>query len=302
MLGRSVSTVCDELARWTKKNGVYNPEYAHTQADTKRKASKYQGMKIVGDLVLRTFIDKALKEGRSPESIAGRLKHREKAILYVSKEGIKAYLGSVYGRQIESLRKRLFPKQKRRKRSKTTGILDGRTFIEKRPIIASRRLRVGDVEADFILSGRHGRGILLTVADRKIRMSLIERILVPSIVNMEKSFLLIKQRLPEMKTITTDNDLLFKHHRRLESLLQVKIYFCHPYSSWEKGTIERTNKEIRKYIPKGGDISFYSKTFIQKVENTLNNRWMQVLCHASPLELLVKHRARKRRHGGAKLT
>jgi len=257
-------------------------------------------MKIVGDTVLRTFIDQALKEGRSPESIAGRLKHREQTIRYVSKEGIKTYLRSVYGRQIESLRKRLFPKQKRRKRSKTTGLLDGRTFIEKRPIIATKRLRLGDVEADFIVSGKHGRGILLTVADRKIRVSFIASILVPSIKNMEKAFLMIKKRFPEMKTITTDNDLLFKQHQRLELLLQVKIYFCHPYSSWEKGTIERTNKEIRKYIPKGGDISFYSKAFIKKVEDNLNNRWMRVLQHASPLELLVKHRARKKRQGGIK--
>lgn len=256
-------------------------------------------MKIVEDLTLRAFIDRALKEGRSPESISGRLKHYEKTINYVSKEGIKTYLSSVYGRQIEVLRKHLFSQTRNKKRAKASKLFDGRTFIEKRPKLATKRMRVGDAEADFIVSGRLGRGILLTVADRKTRISFIEMILVPSIRNMEKAFLKIKKRFPEMKTITTDNDLLFRHHKRLEKLLGVKIYFCHAYSSWEKGTIERTNKEIRRYISKGSDISFYSATFVKKVEGTINDRWMRVLEYSSPAELVEKHRARKKRRQGA---
>jgi IS30 family transposase len=252
-------------------------------------------MKVIEDSKLRAFVDGALREGRSPKSIAGRLKYREKKVAYVSKEGIKRYLKSIYGRQIEALRKKLFPQKKPRKEGKRAGTLDGRKFIEKRPYSADRRSRVGDVEADFILSGRQGRGILLTVADRKTRSSSIERILVPSIRNMERAFMRIKKRFPEMKTVTTDNDLLFQHHRRLEKILNVKIYFCNPYHSWEKGTIERTNKEIRKYIPKGSDISFYSVYFVKKIEAKINDRWMGVLKFASPQELLQKHRERRKR-------
>ncbi len=219
--------------------------------------------------------------------------------MYVSKEGIKTYLKSVYGRQLESLRKKLFPAKRPRNKQRTKGTLDGRKFIEQRPQIATKRQRIGDVEADFILSGKQGRGILLTVADRKIRVSFIEQILIPTIRNMERAFLKIKKRFPEMKTITTDNDLLFQHHPRLEKLLNVKIYFCNPYHSWEKGTIERTNKEIRRYIPKGSNISFYTPSFVKKVETTINNRWMRVLKFASPAELLQKYRERKRRQSGA---
>lgn len=254
-------------------------------------------MKVVGDPTLRIFVDRALKEGRSPESIAGRLKHREKALRYVSKEGIKTYLHGVHGRQIEALRKRRFATKSRRKRPKTRGALDGRRFIDKRPRRATKRMCIGDVEADFILSGRDGRGILLTVADRKSRVTFIERIRIPTIRNMERAFLKITKRFPEMRTVTTDNDLLFQQHKRLERLLGVKIYFCHAYHSWEKGTIERTNKEIRKYIPKGSDISFYSSQFIAKVERTLNERWMTVLRHAAPREVLERHRTLKKRRG-----
>lgn len=255
-------------------------------------------MKVVENATLRTFVDSGLKEGRSPESIAGRLKYQEKTRTYVSKEGIKTYLKSVYGRQIESLRKKLFQTKKPRNKRRSKGTLDGRKFIEKRPQIATLRQRVGDVEADFILSGKHGRGILLTVADRKTRVSFIEQILIPTIKNMECAFLKIKKRFPEMKTITTDNDLLFQHHLKLEKILNVKIYFCNPYHSWEKGTIERTNKEIRKYIPKGSNISFYTPSFVKKVETTINDRWMTILKFASPAELVQKFRERKRRRTG----
>ena len=254
-------------------------------------------MKVVSDRTLRIFADKALKEGRSPESIAGRLKHHEKALRYVSKEGIKTYLKSVHGRQIEAFRNKRLKAGRRRRRPQTKGTLDGRRFIDKRPQIATRRIRVGDVEADFICSGRDGRGILLTVADRKTRISFIERITVPSIRHMERAFVRIKKRFPEMITITTDNDLLFRQHKRLARLLGVKIYFCHAYHSWEKGTIERTNKEIRKYIPKGSDVSFYGVRFVAKVEHTLNERWMKVLNYSAPRELVERHRKRKKRRG-----
>lgn len=70
----------------------------------------------------------------------------------------------------------------------------------------------------------------------------------------------------------------------------IKIYFCDPYSSWQKGTIENTNKYIRKEIPKGSDISKYSKRFIRKVEEKLNRRFMEVTDHETPAEALEKYR------------
>ena len=98
-----------------------------------------------------------------------------------------------------------------------------------------------------------------------------------------------------MKTITTDNDLLLQRHRELEKLLNVKIYFCDPYSSWQKGSVENANKHIRKYIPKGSDISKYSKYRVKKNEKKLNNRIMECLDFSTPYELLEKHRNRKKR-------
>ena len=96
-----------------------------------------------------------------------------------------------------------------------------------------------------------------------------------------------------MKTVTTDNDILLRMHKTLEKLLKLKIYFCHPYHSWEKGSIENLNKQIRKYIPKGSDLSQYDKEYISLVEEKCNERFMKVLKYKSPKEKLKEHRERK---------
>jgi IS30 family transposase len=76
-------------------------------------------------------------------------------------------------------------------------------------------------------------------------------------------------------------------------LLGIRTYFCHPYHSWEKGSIENANGVIREDIPKGSDISRHSKRFIRKIEERLNRRPMEVLDSFTPDELLAKHRKRR---------
>jgi IS30 family transposase len=249
-------------------------------------------MKILGNKSLRAFVEKGLREGRSPESIAGRVQKREKQLPTISADSIERFLGSVYGRKIESLRNAQKGK-KRRSHRPNTGTLDGRKFIDTRPQIINRRQRVGDAEADFIVSGKTGKGRLLTVADRKLRVSFLEKVFPVTIKNVHRAFKRIKKRYPEMRTITTDNDLLLQHHKELERELTVTIYFCNPYHSWEKGTIENTNGVVRKDIPKGNDISKYSPHFIRTVETKLNNRYMECLDYRTPKEVLDLHRKRK---------
>jgi IS30 family transposase len=254
-------------------------------------------MKIVAHAGLRRFVEKGLMEGRSPASIASRVTHRQKHLPSISADSIERFLKSVHGRRIESARKRLRVKQKRRHKRGATTKLKDRTFIDTRPKIIEKRGRVGDSEADFIVSGKSGKGYLLTVVDRKLRTSFIEKVLPVTIENMEQAFLKIKDRFPELLTVTTDNDLLFANHRRLEGLLGVNIYFCHPYHSWEKGAIENVNGEIRKTIPKGSDLSKYTSTCLRTLETKLNDRYMECLNFFTPQEMLDQHRKRKQRAG-----
>jgi IS30 family transposase len=251
-------------------------------------------MKIVADTELRAFVEKGLAEGRSPDSLSKRIHKREKHLSPISADSIDRFLKSVHGRKLEAKRNKLKKKKRGHKRVKLQK-LDGRKLIDIRPKIAGRRGRVGDAEADFIVSGKSGKGHLLVVIDRKLRASFTEKVFPVSVKNVHRAFQKIKKRYPEMRTITTDNDILLVRHKELEKELGVKIYFCHPYHSWEKGTVENTNGEIRKYIPKGSDISKCPVNFIRAVEKKLNDRYMDCLDSFTPKEALELYRKRKKR-------
>jgi IS30 family transposase len=132
------------------------------------------------------------------------------------------------------------------------------------------------------------------VTDRKFRVSFILPIYKVSIKNVHLTTQKIKQKYPEWKTGTTDNDLLFARHKELERELGIKIYFCNPYHSWEKGTVENTNGEIRKDFPKGSDVSKYLPSFFKKIEKKLNDRFMKCLKYQTPAEAIEKCRKQKK--------
>lgn len=228
-------------------------------------------------------------DGQSPEAIAGRIKYHEKNLPRVSKDTIYRFLRSPHGRVIGLILK----KKKRPKRRRKITKLQDRVFIDKRPKIIEKRMRAGDAEGDFIVSGRGGKGVLLGVEDRKLRVVFLELIHRVTIDEVHAALVRIKSRFPEMKTLSLDNDILFQMHQTLEKLLEVKIYFCHPYHSWEKGGIENVNKAIRKFIPKGSNLARYDRSEIQTVEDFLNDRYMKCLQYATPREKLKQYRDRK---------
>ena len=172
-------------------------------------------MKIVEKEALRTFVDTHLLLGQSPQAISGRPRNGlEKGIPYVATESIYRYIKSIHGRAVEA---QLGTKKKGRTTKRTAGTLDDRTFIDKRPKSSNERLRVGDAEFDFIVSGKSGIGILLVVVDRKLRVTFIEPIYKVTVRHVHTDLEKIKRRYPEWHTGTTDNDLLFRRHREVRN-------------------------------------------------------------------------------------
>ena len=297
MLGRSPNTVSYELNQ-NKVSGEYTAAKAQAKATSRRKAASFQGKKIVGNRLLREFVNKALIAGQSPEAVAGRLRAGlEPELPYVSRDTIEEYIRSVHGRNIEYQLKVLKAgqkKHKRRRRQHTDKpVGDPKTYIDDRPQEIANRERVGDLEVDFIVSGKQGRGYCLTAADRKIRVGFIRKVLPVSVGEALRALQEIKRVFPELQSISTDNDILWTYHAKLEELLGVPFYFCHPYSSWEKGSVENYNKQVRHYIKKGSDISHYDDAYLQMVETKLNSRYMAVLGYQTPTEALVAYRKSK---------
>jgi len=281
--------------RKKREGRPYDAAYAQHISYVRRTYSRAVGQKIALDPDLRKFIESNLFDDQSPENISLRLKRIETNLSYVSASAIRRYIKSPYGRRIESHRAKVFRKRCHHRISKQH--IAGKRMIDKRPSKINKRWGIGHFEGDFIVSGRSGRGIIFALRDRKVRKNLLERILPVSVRNVERALLRMKKRYPEMQTITFDNDILFLEHKRLEKLLNVRIYFCHPHAPYEKPSIENLNKDLRRYIPKGSDISKYSKTRLQKLEEKLNRRFMDCLGSFAPNEAYEREKLKRAQRG-----
>jgi transposase, IS30 family len=88
--------------------------------------------------------------------------------------------------------------------------------------------------------------------------------------------------------MTYDNGMEMANHQWLTENTGVKVYFAHPYSSWERGTNENTNGLIRRFLPKGTDFNNVSEKQLKSIENNLNNRPRKVLGFKTPNEMMTK--------------
>lgn len=292
-MGVTQGAISYELSKKTRKGRRYDATYAQHKTRVAQNYKRIRPNTIVEYPKLQKTIDDYLMDDQSPEHISQRILKCHKDLPYVSGVTIRSYIKSTYGRKIEAHRKKLCKRKPGRKKG-TARIMDRRT-IDQRPKYINARKRIGDMEGDFVASGKDGEGLLLIHTDRKLRYPLLEKIHPVSVRALTNAVGRMKKRYPEMKTVTWDNDILLICHKELEKKFNIKIYFCHPYKFWEKGGVENRNKLIRKYIPKGSDISRYSRAYIKKLEEKLQRRIMECLNHRTPKEMVERHRQRKKK-------
>lgn len=286
VLKRSPGGISEEIKN-NSVDGIYDPHKANHKAYVKRKYSKYEGMKIVEDNQLKEYVEKGMRSDWSPEQIAGRIKEIDTSVKYASHVAVYKYIYSVYGRQLEQYLRRQGKKKKGRKPKSV--VIKNRTFIDERPDLINDREEYGHWEGDLIVSGKNGKGVLVVLHGRKSRFPIIEKV-------MSRKTAIINQRIYErtggfvcFNSLTIDSDISFQKHEEMSSMIGCPIYFCHPYSAWEKGGVENTNQLIRQYIKKGSDISKYSKKYIKEVEYKLQNRPRKCLGYKTPTEVMIEN-------------
>ena len=247
-IDRSVSGVSDEVKNNSVK-GRYNAKKAEHKAYVKRQTSKRDCLKVAMNSQLKKYVIENIKDDQSPEGISGRLKYVEKEIQYASFKAIYKFIASCHGRQIE---KHLFSKAVKKKPGRKRGSsvsIDGRTFIDQRPKKVLKRLEFGHFEGDFIESGKDGKGSLLVLVERKTRYPFLAYLEDRSTESVNRLTRELLRGIP-IKSLTIDNDISFQKHEELSEILNSAIYFCHPQSPHEKGTVENRNKAIRRYVKK----------------------------------------------------
>ena len=295
-LGISQSTVSREPRRNQGKDARYDPARANFRARTRRKRSKYQGMKVAGDPLLRGYVIGGLSSDWSPEQIAGRLKWIDQHLPYASHEAIYTFAYSAQSRgSWQYLRRSGYARKRRRRGPKTPrAIIPHRHFIEERPRIVEDKSRCGDFEADRIESGRDGHGALLVARDRTSGYLAVRKVNTRKPDEHARILVRMLSAVAMVHTLTYDNDLAFRYHEAVNEALGSDSYFCHPYHSWEKGGVENENGLIRQYVPKGTDISRYTKEYVGEFVARLNTRPRKRLHYQTPFEVSKKFAMLKR--------
>ena len=187
-------------------------------------------------------------------------------------------------------------KYKKVKKNKSASRAPAGESIEQRPEEIDEREEFGHWEGDTVYSGKGKRKTtraLLTLTERKTRKEIIIAIPNRKAETVVKALDALERKLGArrfraiFKSITFDNGTEFAAAEELERscinkrLPRTKVYFCHPYSSWERGTNENTNGMIRRRFPKGTNFAAVTNAQIAQAENWINNYPRKILGYKS---------------------
>jgi len=285
-LGCHKSTISRELRRNRGLKG-YRPQQAAELA-LARQCEAYRAR-----IAWQTWqaVERLLRQDWSPQQISGRLKLEQQPS--VSHEWIYLHIYDDK-RRGGTLHRHLRSQKKQRKRYSgylRRGQIPNRTSIDKRPQIVARKGRFGDWEADTIVGARHKGGIL-SVVERKSKLTRLRKLATKAAAEMkDNTIALLAPLAVRVHTITVDNGKEFCEHELIAAGLGARIYFAHPYASWERGLNENTNGLVRQYFPKKYEFARITNQDLQQVEDLLNNRPRKTIGYRTPNEVFFKQRS-----------
>lgn len=236
---------------------------------------------------LEAYIAQKLRDYWSPDEIAGSWRVETGEPL--SKDTIYQHLYDHWER--EEIKKYLRRKCKRYRNRKKEAIhkkycIQDRVMIDQRPDIINKRERIGDWEADTIVGKTH-KQLIATFVERRTGYTCIRRLRRPTAISMLSETKNIFKDIPGKlrRSITYDNGKENALHYQLRNQMSIQTYFCFPYHSWEKWSIENLNMLLRQFIPKRTDFDTISDEQLQHYEYLLNSRPRKRLNYLTPHEV-----------------
>lgn len=280
----SQSTLSRELKRNSGQRGYHYKQAQVKADDRKRRLQNYRNLTIE---LRRTIREKITKEQWSPEQIVGNL--RQKGEACVCMETIYAYIRAdkAAGGDLWTYCRHKLKHRKRQVSATYTAVQD-RTMIDERPEEWDGSTP-GDFEMDTIV-GKDGKGAIVTLVERNTSFVFAKKL--PkgkdSKALAQAVILMLLPYIDKIRSITTDNGSEFADHLLIAKRLRTRIFFAHPYSSWEKGCIEYHNKLIRQYIPKGTDFNDISDQMLNEIIIKINRRPRKKLDFSTPVAEFFK--------------
>jgi IS30 family transposase len=289
-LGRSPSSISREITRNTPplRNVRYRGNRAQRRAAERSRCS--HAKQRLANPALRLYVESHLvNDGWTPQEISGRLPI-DRPELSTNHESIYQWIYEERRDLIQYLpknhkKRRKRPYDKKKNRSK----IPNRVDITERPAHIEKREQPGHWEVDTVVSRQSGVCAAVLV-ERKSRLYIVIRMKDKSARSMRRALEKALGRLPPglRRTLTYDNGLENVLHELTNSVLGTKSYFCKPYHSWEKGSIENRNGILRRYFPKKHDWALTGQKEINKVVNRINSTPMKCLGYKTPAEVFAK--------------
>ena len=298
-IGCSYVTISRELKRGLFKeliNGKYVLKYIAQYAISNRKLtskrSHYRTKLLKGCEELK-YISRCLKNSEDVYSAIQNWNHSHSTPFPVCEKTLYNYF---HKRMIKGIK----PYRHYKIKENIQKMAQKGPNISERPFNANDRSEFGHWEGDLIVGSRGAsKQCLLTLIERQTRVYLAVKIDSKHMTSVINGLNKIEQLLGKddfkeiFKTITFDNGREFNDFHGMESSidgvsLRTKVYYANPYHSWERGSNERGNRMMRKFIPKGTDISKVSENFIYNALCKINYQRRKIFNGESPMDMIKK--------------
>lgn len=297
-LGRSPSTIIEELTRNAKhvdRNSDWIEQtHAAQNASKERRKIASSRMRLKSKAIQTAVVYLMIKRRWTPERISGYLRknHAEHYIcdesiyqwIYADRKELVRYLPIAGSRQRE--------KRSGKKKSRLRQPSAPKVSIEQRPEHINQRKDFGHWEADLIEGSRRTSSseVVLSLLERKSRFSVYVKLPNKESITIYQALKAFFEDLPESlrQTLTLDNGVENALHYRLSSELNIQVYFCHSYASYEKGQVENSNRDFRKFVPKKLCLSIVDNWEIRKAEHYRNTLPMKCLGFDTPRKLFFE--------------
>ncbi len=294
LLDRNKSTISREIERGmvTLLSGDTWEYYTIYQADVaqrrylENRENKTPPLKIGNDYDFVRFVEYWIGEMKySPQAVLFKIRNENLSFhTSISRQTLYRYIKNGVFLHLTKDNLPCNRKQKKKETEKRVCLHNIKgTSIEERPEEVNLREVFGHWEMDTVVGKKGTKACLLVLSERMGRTEIIRKIpdrksqsVINALNKLEKELgSRAFQRI--FQTITCDNGVEFLDHEGIETgarnkkKKRTKVYYAHPYSSYERGTNENTNRMIRRWIPKGTDIDQYTEEYIAFIQDWINS-------------------------------
>jgi IS30 family transposase len=289
-IGKSFQTVYREIARNSKRDGTYQPWWAHNQAVLRRQRPKPR--RISRRCRLQDVIAARLTLKWSPQQISRFLARSfpDDPSMRACPETIyQALFTGVLGPREGKLRTGRARRKPHRRGVPTPNKIKNMRLLDARPVEVADRKVPGHWEGDLII-GKKMHSAIGTLVERTSRFVVLVHLPHGYKAPQMRDALvheLVKLPTALRRSLTWDQGREMTFHGDIAAATGLEVFFCDPHSPWQRGTNENTNGLLRQYFPKHTDLSVHTRADLERVATELNLRPRLVLGDRTPQEVLA---------------